>query len=144
MKSKIPFLAAAATTLLLMASPAFAQLAHGAGSGDMPKGVMMGERGGHMDLSGLSPEKRETIRVIQGDYRERLFLLHQDSYAKLAALNAVMLQSQPDPIAAKAVSRELGALKIKEMDMLIEMHTRIARETGVRMPMGHAGRWMMN
>jgi len=143
MKRRISLLAAAAA-LCLMASPALAQQMRGPAASAMPMGQMMESHGGDVGLLGVSPEKRESIRTIQGDYRDKLFRLHQDIYAKNAALNAIMLQPQPDPIAAKAVSREIATLRIEEMDLLIEMHTRIARETGVRMPMNTGADKMMN
>jgi Spy/CpxP family protein refolding chaperone len=142
MRLKSSFLATAATALVLMASPVLAQQMGGTGQANMP--VMMERHSGNMERLGVSSEKRESIRLIQGDYQDRLFRLGQDIYARGAALNAIMLQPQPDPIAAKAVSREISNLKVQEMDLLIEMHTRIARETGVRMPMGTcAGRMML-
>jgi len=145
MKRKTTLLAAAAAALCLMASSALAQQVRVPASSAMPMNQMVESHSGGMSLLGVSPEKRESIRTIQGDYRDKLFRLHQDFYAKNAALNAIMLQPQPDPIAAKAVSREIATLRIEEMDLLIEMHTRIARETGVRMPMNTgADRMMMN
>lgn len=145
MKRTIPLMAAAAATLLLLASLAFGQQMSGPGPGAMAKNQMQENHSSGMRLLGVSPEKREAIRLIQADYRDRLFRLHQDIYAKTASLNAIMLQPQPDTIAAKAISRETAALRIEEMDLLIEMHARIARETGVRMPMGTgADRMLMN
>ncbi|HWR02492.1 MAG TPA: periplasmic heavy metal sensor [Humidesulfovibrio sp.] len=145
MKRTIPLMAAAASTLLLLASLAFGQQMSGPGPGPMAKTQMQENHDSGMRLLGVSPEKRESIRMIQADYKDRLFRLHQDIYAKTASLNAIMLQPQPDTIAAKAVSRETAALRIEEMDLLIEMHARIARETGVRMPMGTgADKMMMN
>jgi len=145
MKRKIPLLAATAAALWLMASPVLAQQMRGPAASAMPAGQMMESHSGGMSLLGVSPEKRESIRMIQGDYTDKLFRLHQDIYAKNAALNAIMLQPQPDPIAAKAVAREIATLRVQEMDLLIEMHTRIARETGVRMPIRTgADRMMMN
>lgn len=144
MKRTIPLMAATAATLLLLASLAFGQQMSGPGPGPMAKSQMQESHDGGMRLLGVSPEKREAIRLIQADYRDRLFRLRQDIYAKAAALNAIMLQPQPDSIAAKAVSREAAALRIEEMDLLIEMHVRIARETGVRMPMGTGADRMMN
>lgn len=136
MKRTIPLMAAAAATLLLLASLAFGQQMSGPRPGPMAKNQMQENHSSGMRLLGVSPEKREAVRLIQGDYRDRLFRLQQDIYAKTASLNAIMLQPQPDTIAAKAIAREMAALRIEEMDLLIEMHARIARETGVRMPMG--------
>jgi len=136
-------MATAATALLLMAVPVVAQQMPETGLRGMSKDQMCEDYGNDMALLGVPSEKREGIRAIQGDYRDKLFRLRQDIYAKGAALNASMLKPLPDPIAAKAISRELATLRVEEMDLLIEMHTRIARETGVRMPMG-AGRMMMN
>jgi len=145
MKRTIPLMATTAATLLLFASLASAQHMSEVGTGAMSRGQAVQHQGSGMQLLGVSPEKREAIRMIQADYRDKLFQLHQDIYAKSAALNAIMLQAQPDPIAAKAASREIATLRINEMDLLIEMHTRIARETGVRMPMNTgAERMMMN
>lgn len=143
MKRTIPLMAAAAATLLLLASLAFGQQMPGHGPETMARSQFQENHSSGMRLIGVSPEKREAIRLIQGDYRDRLFRLHQDLYAKAAALNAIMLQPQPDTIAAKAVSREAAALRVEEMDLLIEMHARIARETGVRMPMGTGADRMM-
>jgi len=143
MKRSISLMAAAAAALCLFAFPAFAQQMRAPASSAMPAGQVMENHNSGMSLLGVSPEKRESIRLIQNGYRDKLFRLHQDIYAKNAALNAIMLQPQPDPIAAKAVSREIAALKVEEMDLLIEMHTRIARETGVRMPMNTGADRMM-
>jgi len=124
---------------------ALAQQQRGYGSAAVPVGPVVEQHDSGMRLLGVAPEKREAIRTIQSGYRDTLFRLLQDLSAKSAALNAIMLQPQPDAIAAKAVSREIAALRIEEMDILIEMHTRIARETGVRMPMSTgADRMMMN
>lgn len=123
-----------AAALVLMATPVLAQQMGGAGA--MPMGLMAERHGGTMERMGIPSEKREVIRVIESDYRDRLFRIGQDSYAKRAELNAIMLQPQPDSMAAKSVSREISNLQVQEADLLIEMHTRIARETGVRMPMG--------
>jgi Spy/CpxP family protein refolding chaperone len=145
MKRKTALMATAAAALCLFASTALAQQPHGNGSAAMPMGQMMEHQSGGMRLLGVSPEKREAIRGIQSGYSDKFFRLQQDICAKSAALNAIMLQPQPDAISAKAVSREIAALRIEEMDLLIEMHTRIARETGVRMPMSTgADRMMMN
>lgn len=143
MKRKTALMATAAATLCLLASTALAQPLRGEGQAAMPVGQAMEHHDSGMRLLGVAPEKREAIRSIQSGYRDKLFRLHQDIYAKSAALNAIMLQPQPDAIAAKAVSREIAALRVEEMDVLIEMHTRIARETGVRMPMGAGAERMM-
>jgi Spy/CpxP family protein refolding chaperone len=144
MQYKTSLMAAAVTTLFFFASPALAQQTSWAGSGAMPKAQIMEHHDLGMHPLGVSPEKREAIRMIQNDYRDKLFRLRQDIYAKNAALNAIMLQPQPDSIAAKAIFREIAALHIEEMDFLIEMHTKIARETGVRMPMNTGADMMMN
>jgi len=145
MKRRIFLMATAATALLLLAAPVFAQQMPETGPRGMTKDQMLEDRNNDMSLLGVPSEKREGIRAIQSEYRDKLFRLRQDIYAKGAALNASMLKPLPDPIAAKAISREIATLRVEEMDILIEMHTRIARETGVRMPMGTgAGRMMMN
>ncbi len=136
MKRTIPLMAATAATLLLFASLAFGQQMSDPGSNAMAQNQMQESHDSGMRRLGVSPQKREAIRLIQDDYRDRLFRLRQDIYAKAAALNSIMLQAQPDAIAAKAVSREIATLRVGERDLLIEMHTRITRETGVRMPMG--------
>jgi len=145
MKRKTAIMATAAAALCCFASTALAQQLRGEGQAAVPVGQVMEYHNSGMRLLGVAPEKREAIRMIQAGYRDKLFRLQQDLYAKSAALNAIMLQPQPDAIAAKAVSREIAALRIEEMDILIEMHTRIAGETGVRMPMSPgADRMMMN
>ncbi len=143
MKRRTALMATAAAMLCLFASTALAQHTRAEGQAAMPVGPVMERHDSGMRLLGVSPEKRDAIRLIQGDYSDRLFRLHQDIYAKSAALNAIMLQPQPDTIAAKAVSREIATLRVEEMDLLIEMHARIARETGVRMPMGTGAEKMM-
>lgn len=75
------------------------------------------------------------MKTIQDEYKDKLFNLHQDISAKYAELNAIMLQPQPDTAKAKAVSKDLANLKAQEMDITIDMHARIAKETGVRLPM---------
>lgn len=134
MKRATPLLAATLAALCLFVSPALAQQTTGPGAVSKSQAPPHQKRS--MQMLGVTPEKREAIRTIQGEYRDKLFLLRQDISAKSAALNAMMLQSQPNSIAAKAVSREMSALRVEEMDILIDMHTRIAQETGVRMPMG--------
>lgn len=143
MKRRTALMATAAATLCLFASTALAQHPRAEGQAAMSTGLTMEHHDSAMRLLGVAPEKREAIRTIQSGYRDKLFRLQQDIYAKGAALNAIMLQPQPDAIAAKAVSREIAALRIEEMDILIEMHARIARETGVRMPMGTGAERMM-
>lgn len=145
MKRNTVLLATAVAALCLFATTALAQHPRVYGASALPVGQVMEQHNSGMRLLGVSPEKREAIRTIQSGYSEKLFRLQQDISAKSAALNAIMLQPQPDAIAAKAVSREIAPLRIEEMDILIEMHTRIARETGVRMPIGTgADRMMMN
>lgn len=144
MKRKTALAATVAATLCLFASTALAQHMRGDVPATAPAGQMMEHHYSGMRLFGVSPEKREAIRTIQTSYSDRLFRLQQDISAKSAALNAIMLQPQPDTIAAKAVSRERAALRIEETDILIEMHARIARETGVRMPMSTGMDRMMN
>ncbi len=143
MNPRIPLMATAVATLLFIASPGIAQPMHDAGLNYAHMGQMMDGRETGMDLTGITVEKRQSIRQIQADYRDRLFRLQQDIYGRCAALYSSMLQSPPDPVAAKAVSREISALRVEELDLLIEMHTRIARETGVRLPMGMRSDGMM-
>ncbi len=145
MKRTTAFMATAAATLCLFASTALAQHLRGEGQAAVPVGQVVEHHNSDMRLLGVAPEKREAIRMIQSGYSDKLLRLRQDLHAKSAALNAIMLEPQPDAIAAKAVSREIATLRIEEMDILIEMHTRIARETGVRMPMSTgADRMRMN
>jgi Spy/CpxP family protein refolding chaperone len=113
--------------------------------GDMDKmggGMCMSGKGMGMGMMSIPPEKREAVMKIKDEYKDKLFNLHQDLRAKTAELNAIMLQAQPDTAKAKAVAKEIDALKTQETETTIDMHARITKETGVRlpiMPMGMMG-----
>jgi Spy/CpxP family protein refolding chaperone len=108
------------------------------------KGMDMGKMGGGMCMQGhggmgmmsIPPEKREAVQKIHDEFKDKLFTLHQDVQAKQAELSAIMLQAQPDTAKAKTVAKEIETLKDQEMDVIIDMHAKITKETGVRLPMG--------
>jgi Spy/CpxP family protein refolding chaperone len=103
--------------------------------GDMDKmggGMCMSGKG--MGMMNIPPEKREAVMKIKDEYKDKLFTLHQDLRAKNAELNAIMLQAQPDTAKAKAVAKEIDTLKTQETETTIDMHAKITKETGVRLP----------
>jgi Spy/CpxP family protein refolding chaperone len=116
----------------------------GGGMDKMGGGMCMSGKGMGMGMGmmNIPPEKREAVMKIKDEYKDKLFNLHQDLRAKTAELNAIMLQAQPDTAKAKAVAKEIDALKTQETETTIDMHARISKETGVRlpiMPMGMMG-----
>jgi hypothetical protein len=117
-----------------MAMPGPTPPGHGqmGGMGGMHGMGGMGGMGDHMGM--VPPGKQDAVRKIMDENKDKLFALHQDIMAKYAELNAVMLQANPDPAKAKAVSKDIAGLKGQELDLKIDMHARIAKETGVRLP----------
>jgi len=106
---------------------------HGA-HGDMGHmyGPMMGP------LAQLSPEKQEAARKLMAEHAKAIFPMHQDLYAKYAALEAVNAAGEGDSAKAKAAIRDIADLNAK---MLIEnsaFRASMFKETGLRVPvMGH-------
>ena len=136
MKLRKTIVATIMAALLLSASAAFAQPMDGA---DGPSAVQQKQQKQQKGMRGVPLEKREAIRKIGDDYKDPLFKLRQEIRAKHAELNAVMLQAQPDTVKAKAISRDISGLQVQEMDLLIDMHARITKETGLRLPMKPMG-----
>lgn len=138
MKSSKLIFATVVVTLIMTVSLAAAQPKH---NSDASKGVpAMDQQGarkyGIMARLGVSPEKQEAIKKIHDEYKDKFFSLDQDLRAKHAELNAIMLQAQPDTDKAKETSKALAALIAQRVDIAIDMHARIAKETGVRLPLG--------
>jgi hypothetical protein len=87
----------------------------------------------------IPAEKQEAVKKIMDEYKDRFWALNQDVAAKKAELNAIMLQANPDPAKAKAISKDLAGLKAQVTDLKIDMHARVAKETGVRLPLHEGG-----
>lgn len=89
----------------------------------------------------LSPEKQEAARRLMDAHAKAMFPLHQDLYAKMAALEALNAAGEGEDAKAKAVIRDIADLNAK---MLIEngkFRTKMIKETGLRIPvMGHGPR----
>lgn len=89
----------------------------------------------------LSPEKQEAARRLMDAHAKAMAPLHQDLYAKMAALEALNAAGEGEGAKAKAVIRDIADLNAK---MLVEngkFRTRMIKETGLRIPvMGHGPR----
>lgn len=105
-------------------------------------GFAPGGATGPMDpLAQLPPEKQEAARTLMNAHAKAMAPLHQDLYAKMAALEALNAAGDGEGAKAKAVIRDIADLNAK---MLLEngkFRTRMIRETGLRVPlMGHGPR----
>lgn len=120
-----------------------------AGQQSMPMmgpGMGMGMMGPGMDMMGADPAKMQQAQKIMAEYQPKLFQLRQDLYARHAELNAVLAQAQPDVSKAKTIAKQIADLQGQQLTQMVEMRARIAKETGIRMPMrgmGGMGHGMM-
>jgi zinc resistance-associated protein len=125
---------ALSSSLALAAEPAAAPMPMRAGHAGMT-GVhapMMGM------LAQLSPEKQEAARKLMDEHARALFPLHQDLYAKYAALEAVNAAGEGDSAKAKGIIRDIADLNARMLTENSKFRTRIFKETGLRVPlMGH-------
>ncbi|WP_243309810.1 periplasmic heavy metal sensor [Fundidesulfovibrio agrisoli] len=109
----------------------------GMGGMGMGMGPMMG------GMATVPQEKLLAVYRIQDEYSERLFTLRQNLRAKEAELEAIMLQARPDTANAKAAAKEIASIQEQMLDLGIDMHAQIIKETGIRLPMQLGGMGMM-
>jgi hypothetical protein len=125
---------ALSSSLALAAEPAAAPMpAHAGHAG------MVGAHGPMMGMLGqLSPEKQEVARKLMDEHAKALFPLHQDLYAKYAALEAANAAGEGDSAKAKGIIRDIADLNAKMLTENSKFRARIFKETGLRVPlMGH-------
>lgn len=138
-------------SLLLVASAALAQQTgsqHQQHQAQAPAGQpgAPGMMGHGMGMMGVDPAKMQQAQKIMAEYQPKLFQLRQDLYARHAELNAVLAQAQPDVSKAKTIAKQIADLQGQQLTQMVEMRARIAKETGIRMPMrgmGGMGHGMM-
>jgi zinc resistance-associated protein len=112
----------------------------------------MGPGGGyHMMGSGmmsqLTTEEQQTVNELMQKYHAPMMELKKQIFAKRAELNAVLAQDPFDAKKARALSKEIAALKSRfteqHMEMFIEMRNKGVSYYGTCMSGGRMGRGMM-
>jgi zinc resistance-associated protein len=127
---------ALSSSLALAVEPAAAPAPMAAHAGHLG---MVGAHGPMMGMLGqLSPEKQEVALKLMDEHAKALFPMHQDLYAKYAALEAANAAGEGDSAKARGIIRDIADLNAKMLTENSKFRTRIFKETGLRVPlMGH-------
>jgi len=91
----------------------------------------------------LTPEKQAVVDNLRKEHQQKVFGLRQDMQAKRTMLNALLLDPKADKAKINATTKELNQAKAKMLEERVAHKLKMAKETGVRTPMGrgfHAGR----
>lgn len=129
-----PESAAPAKTEPAPAATADQPAAH-SGHGQPGASPMMEHMTAMMKMHGVPHEKMMAIHKITKEYEPKFFAIKQDLYTKRAELEAVMAQKEPDMAKAKAIAKEMAAVKLAQYELGIEMRAQIIKETGIRLPL---------
>lgn len=130
MKSPISILALTALTVLAVSSLALAQ----------PPG-----RGPCAALAGVPPEKQEQVIKLFTEGRQKIFDLESRKWNKQGELNALLASPKPESNKIEALAKEIGNLGSLIYQERVALQQRIAKETGVNLPLaggyghGHGG-----
>ncbi|WP_243359698.1 periplasmic heavy metal sensor [Fundidesulfovibrio terrae] len=120
MKSRLSILSLAVVALLAVSSLALAQ----------PYG-----RGPNAWLAGVPQEKQEQVAKLYGEGRQKLYELESRKWAKQAELNALLASPKPDSSKIEALAKEIGNLSSMVYQERVALQQRIAKETGVNIPL---------
>lgn len=89
-------------------------------------------------IAQLPPEKQQVAYKLMNEHAKALFPMHQDMYAKFAALEAVNAAGEGDSSKAKGIARDIADLNAKMLIENSKFRARMFKETGLRVPvMGH-------
>ncbi|MDY7002161.1 MAG: periplasmic heavy metal sensor [Thermodesulfobacteriota bacterium] len=142
-------IAAAALTICMISAFAYAGQGRGQGPGQnigqsQKANIGPGQRHGGQGFGpcqavykDLTPEKRAVVDNLRKEHQKKVFGLRQDVQAKQAMLDALLLDPKTDEAKINKTTKELNQAQAKMLEERVAHKLKMAKETGVRMPMGH-------
>ena len=90
-------------------------------------------------LAGVPQDKQEQVTKLYAEGRQKLYELESRKWAKQAELNAVLASPKPDSSKIEALAKEIGTLSSQVYQERVALQQRIAKETGVNLPLAGGG-----
>ena len=124
MKSRLVILTLSVVAVLAVASLALAQ-PYGRGPGSW--------------VNQIPQDKQEQVAALYAEGRQKLYELESRKWARQAELNALLASPKPEASKIEALAKEIGNLSSMVYQERVALQQRIAKETGVTLPLAGGG-----
>lgn len=86
-------------------------------------------------LGGIPAEKQEQVAKIYAEGRQKLYDLESRKWDRQAELNALLAAPKQDSAKIESLAKEIGDLSSTAYQERVALQQRIAKETGVNLPL---------